>query len=749
MRRVGRCLREHFFGVLLIIVLLVLQVFCDLRLPEYTADIIDIGIGQSGIESPLVPELSETGMQHLLLLMTQEEQDITLAGYVKDGEVYRKQKLKEEDERALEETMTAPMVAVYALSTDGADYQEVLGDLYVPRGMDVFGILSALPDNARLGLTEAAREQIRQVPQNLITQAAVNFVREDMSARGIDVDKLQRRYLTKKGLLMVLAAIAAMIFAVLAAALASWVSVDCAGRLQQEMFERTVSCRETGDDALSVSELVSRSTEDIRRVRRMLSVFFRMVLYALLLGAGAVSGMILLNRSFGRIAVAAMLLAALLTAGCILLAVPRYRALQRHREHLAGTVRETVRGIMTIRVLGTQKREQERLIDESRTLMKTTVRSGRSASLALPLLLLLMDAAVLLAAWRGAAGINEGSLLSGELVAGIQYAMMEIGAFVTLAAFLTSVPEGISAAARVEEALGAGTEPGRDAGEKPSVRHGAKTGGRSEERNTAEDAEDGESADGTRARRAPAVEFHNVSYTYPGQSSPALKDISFTVDYGEKAALIGGMGSGKTTLLQMASSILDPTEGEIRIDGKPVGEYETRKRREKIGYVPQEAFLFSGTVASNLRFGKPEATPEEMRLALQTAQAETFVMESGEGLEMELAQGGANLSGGQRQRLTIARALVGAPQVFLFDDCFSALDADTDARLWASLGQKTKNSAVLLADQQVRRVMDADRIIVLDGGQIVGIGRHEELMRTCETYRQIALSQDVEEQENA
>ena len=226
MRRVGRCLREHFFGVLLIIVLLVLQVFCDLRIPEYTADIIDIGIGQSGIESPLVPELSETGMQHLLLLMTQEEQDITLAGYVKDGEVYRKQKLKEEDERALEETMTAPMVAVYALSTDGADYQEVLGDLYVPRGMDVFGILSALPDNARLGLTEAAREQIRQVPQNLITQAAVNFVREDMSARGIDVDKLQRRYLTKKGLLMVLAAIAAMIFAVLAAALASWVSVD-------------------------------------------------------------------------------------------------------------------------------------------------------------------------------------------------------------------------------------------------------------------------------------------------------------------------------------------------------------------------------------------------------------------------------------------------------------------------------------------------------------------------------------------
>lgn len=710
-------------GVLLIAVLLILQVFCDLRIPKYTADIIDIGIGQSGIESPLVPELSGTGMQHLLLLMTQEEQETALSGYVKDGELYRKQKLTAEEERALAEVMTAPMVAVYALSTDGADYEEVLGDLYVPRGMDVFGILGMLPDETRLELTEPARGQIREVPQELITQAAVNFVREDMRARGIDVDSLQRQYLLKKGFAMILAVVCAMLFAVMAAALASRISVGCAGRLRQELFERTLSSGETENGKYAVSELVSRTTGDVRQVQQMLSVFFRMVLYALLLGAGAVLGMVLLNREFGRLACVVLLLALLLTAGGVFFALPRYRALREQSDRIARMARENVQGMMTMRMFGAQEREKERLCRESRELMRQTVRAGRLTSMALPLLLLLMDVAVLLAAQRGAVGINEGSLLSGGLVAGIQYMMMEVNAFVTLAAFFADLPAGASAAARIEELL---DDPRREKAGKPSAERSAEP-------------------DRSVLCPAPALEFCGVSCTYPEQSEPALQNVSFAVDYGEKVALVGGMGSGKTTLLAMASALLAPTAGETRIDGKAAAAFEPEERSGKIGYVPQEAFLFSGTVASNLRLGKPDAAQEELWSALRIAQAEKFVRESGKGLDMEIAPGGENLSGGQRQRLTIARALVGSRQIYLFDDCFSALDADTDARLQAALAQRTKGAAVLVADQQIRRIMDADRIVVLDGGRVVGMGRHEELMRNCEAYRQIALSQETAE----
>ncbi len=751
MRRLVWSLKGHFSGVLLIIAMLALQVSCDLCFPAYTADIIDIGIGQSGIETPLVPELSETGMRHLLLLMTQEEQETALSAYEKDGEVYRKRKLEKEDEQELEKVMTAPMVAVYALSTDGADYEEVLGDLYVPRGMDVFGILEVLPDETRLGLTEAAREQIKRIPQNLISQAAVNFAREDMRSRGIDVDALQRRYLMKKGAALILAAVLSVLFAVLAAALASRISAECAEKLRQELLERTLSSREAGSGRFSVAELVARSTGDIRQIQQMLSVFFRMVFHALLLGTGTVVGMFLLNRQFGRIALVVMLLSLILTGGGVFLALPRYRVLRTSSDRLARTVRENVQGMMTMRVFGTQKREKERLEKESGDLMKAVIRSGRLTSLALPLLMLLMDAAVLLAAWKGASGINEGSLLSGGLMAGIQYLMMEVSAFVTLAAFLASMPAGVSAAARVQEAADAGkTMSGRrnevDVEEPMSGRRGETdelrtTGDRKNE--TDAGIRSGREAGAHKEMfRAPALELRDVAFCYPGQSMPAVHDISFTVDYGEKVALVGGTGSGKTTLLRMISSVCAPTEGEIRIDGKTVGRDEPRPGRGKIGYVPQEAFLFSGTVASNLRLGKSEASEEEMWAALAIAQAETFVRESGKGLDMEIAPGGANLSGGQRQRVTIARALTGAPEICLFDDCFSALDAETDARLQAALAEAVKDAAVLVADQQIRRIMDADRIIVLDGGRIAGIGRHEELMRSCEVYRQIALSQE-------
>lgn len=706
-----------------ILLLLILQAICELTIPKCTANIINIGIGQSGIEDVLTEQISAEGMERLLLLMTEEEKETVLAGYTADGEVYTKNELSDGQEEELLSVMTAPMVAVYALSTDGADYEEVLGgDLYVPRGLDVFGLLSVLPDNMRIELTESTREQIRGIPQSLITQAAVNFVRDDLRVQGVDVETLQRKYLMAEGLRMLLAALGTILGASAALILAGRLAAAYAKELREAVFFQVLSFGGEELAGFSVSSLITRTTEDVRQIQQLLTMLFRMVLYAPILGIGASIKTVQMNRSMGEITV----LAVLLTAGLILLLAfamfLQLKNAQGLREQCQRTAREIVRGMPVIRAFGTEEREKKRFAKENHMLMRANLKVNRIMSVAMPAILLIMNGGVLLLVWYGAEGINDGIMGVGELTAYIQYMIMAANAFLTLSMLAAALPQGAAAARRISQVLG--TEPAAGAsGERPGEEPGGST--------------------------YPAVEFRKVTFAYPKSAEPVLHQISFTADYGETTAIVGGTGAGKTTLLQLIPGVYRPSDGMILIDGQEQKSYAAKELHQKIGYVPQEAVLFSGTVSSNLRFGKEAVSDEELWQAVTAAQAAGFLEKTGKGLETAVAQGGKNLSGGQRQRLTVARALIGHPQIYLLDDCFSALDQDTAARMRKSLAAQTASAAVILVTQDIRSAASAEKIIVLDRGQIAGTGTHEELMAACDAYRRIAYAQGLEVTEDA
>lgn len=727
MKKLMVYMNRKWHTAVLIILLLILQAGCELMLPKCTADIIDIGIGQSGIENVLADTVSREGMEHLLLLMTAGEKETVLSCYTLDKEVYIKKELSAGEEETLLSVMTAPMVAVYALSTDGADYGEVLGeDLYVPRGLDAFGILAMLPDDTRIELTEAAREQIRSVPQSLITQAAVNFVRNDMITQGIDVGALQNRYLAARGIFMLLAAAGAIVSSVLALFLASRLAAGYAGELRAGVFDHVLSLGGSEFLQFSVSSLIARTTDDVRQIQLFLITLFRMLLYAPILGIGAIVRTFGIDRGMGRILTAAVGLCVILILILVFFSLLSSSKVRLLSERLTRTARETVRGMMVIRAFGTEEREKERLQKKNESLMRVNLRMNRVLALMMPLMLLIMNGCILLIAWRSADGINNGVLGAGGLVACIQYTIMVINAFLTISMLAVVLPGGIVAAGRVAEVLSAApNDTGGCRGGKMSGRRMEKPGG-----------------------EVPALEFQNVSFSYPGASQPALCDISFTAEYGETTAIIGSTGAGKTTLLQMIPGIFYPAGGKILIDGKETEEYGTEELHKKIGYALQEAHLFTGTAASNLRFRKENASDEELWQAVRTAQAEGFLTKTGKGLETEIAQGGKNLSGGQKQRLTVARALVGHPQILLLDDCFSALDPETAARLRKALASETSAAAVIIVTQSIGIAADAEKIIVMDQGRIVGIGTHEELLTSCRVYRQIAYSQNTREAED-
>lgn len=720
MRRLLAFMRGKWHTAVLIVLLLLLQAGCDLLLPRYTASMINIGIGQGGIEQVLAETFSQEGMERLMLLMTSEEKETVLSAYAPDGNVYRRGRLDETTEEALLDVMTAPMVAVYALTTDGADYAEVLGeDLYVPRGLDAFGILSMLPDDTRVELTEAAREQIRSVPQKLITQAAVNFVREDMSAQGIDVDALQRQYLMEKGVRMILAALGTVISAVGAVFLASRLAAGYAKELRIAVFDRVLSLEGEVFAGRSVPSLIARTTDDVRQLQMFLMTFFRMVLYAPILGFGAAIQAMRIDPGMGRILLITTGIGAALVVIFTGAAAANLKKARELSERLERIVRETLRGVLVIRAFGAEQREKERYQRENRSLMQINLNINRILSAMMPLMLLLANGAALWIAWRSMSGINDGAIGAGDLVACIQYVILVVNAFLTLSMLALSLPGGGVAAKRILEILRLETG---------TTKHDAAA----EEETAKEEI------------RLPAVEFCNVAFSYPQAAQPVFSGLSFSAAYGETTAVVGSTGSGKTTLADLIAGILRPSEGSILIDGKEYDRYEEQEIHEKIGYALQETVLFRGTASSNLRFRKEAAADGELWQAVRTAQAEDFLKAAEKGLETEIEQGGKNLSGGQRQRLGIARALVGHPEILLLDDCFSALDPETAARLRKALAAETSAAAVILITQSIRLSAEAEKIIVLDQGHMAGLGTHGELLKTCEVYRQLAHSQGIE-----
>lgn len=720
-----------------LILLLFLQAGCELAMPYLTADMIDVGIGQGGIDTALPEQISADGMEKLTLLMNAEEREITYCGYHADGQVYRKNEQSREQEEELLSVMTPMMVAVYALSTDGADYKEVLGDnLYVPRELDAFGILKLLPEGTRLELTEAARERIRDVPQSLITQAAINFVRVDMEEQGVDVQAIQRNYLTKKTALLTLAALGVILAAFAEAYLTARLAAGCAASLRETMFQRVFAMEDEQAGRFSAASLTERTSGDTEKVRRFLTVLLREALPMPILGAGAAIATAIMRPQLVWLVLLPFALGILLTVS--LCAAASRPAMLAHlmEERGKSRVREMLRGMMVIRAFGREPQEEQRLRAENETRLCASLRASGCLSLLTPALLLITDGTLCLLAWNSIAGINEGLLQSGELVACIQYIVLTAGALLSLAGNAWQLLEGGAAWGRTAEILG-------DSATRRSVTELSENDISSER---AKEFPQTGAALPFGKNAVPVLCFDNVTFQYKDSAAPALCGVSFTVNAGETVAVTGGVGSGKTTLLELALAKWKATGGTVFIEGKDISTYDRKELSRVISYVPQNPGLFGGSLRENLSFRNEDASDAEIMGALEAAQAKTFVSRTEKGLASETAQGGTNFSGGQRQRLAVARALVGDARIYLMDDCYSALDAETAFRLKASLAKRLESAALLITSSRLDMIKDADRILVLDGGAPAGLGTHDELMQSCPVYRRLAASQGIGEE---
>ncbi len=738
MKECLRLLHGRKNTVAAIILLLFIQAACELMLPKCTADIIDIGIGQSGIPSVLCEQFSEGGMNRILLLLTTEEEAVVRAGYIQKEERYVLQELSKEEKEELVSVITAPMVAVYALTTEGADYEEILGDeMYIPRGIDAFGLLAMMPYETRIELSMLAREKIEEIPQSLVIQAAYNFVRSDLTVQGIDVNEIQVNYLLTRGAGMLLSVFGMIVSAVLAIYLTSKLSAGIESDLRQKIFGHVMDLEPQEMERLSVVSLRVSVTEEPERAGEFVSAILRTLIYGLMLGGGTVVVSLQIHAGFGIILSGCLCAAVLVIVLSALVITARHDKICVRKQEFAHLVREMLRGIQTIRVFGAGRREYERLRRKCTDAGREAMRMNRSISLLIPLIMLIASAGGILLVWNGVNEINAGGLQAGEMMACILYSVLILDVLISLASLVPALPGAAAAAKSLEKLL---NDPiigmkCRSAGSRQSVDMESACGRQCA---AAESAGD---------KQNMAITFQNVIFKYPDRNVPVLERVSFAVPYDSMTAVIGGTGSGKTTLLQLIAGLQKPTEGRITVDGKEISEYTKEELRQRIGYVMQEPVLFTGTVAYNLRAGGYEVgeeIPEErLEKALKAAQAEEFLKEKG--LETQVASGGADFTGGQRHRLCIARALSRDLEVYLLDDSCAALDGTTARKLRTALSAVAENgAAVIYTTQQVRDASDADQILVLERGRVAAYGTHEQLMAECREYRQTAQEQGYE-----
>ena len=555
-------------------------------------------------------------------------------------------------------------------------------------------------------------EQMADLPDTILEQAAVAYVQSAYEEPGMDMDSIQIHYLIVSGGKMVGLAFLGMAASILVGFLASRVGAATGRDLRSRVFHKVVGFSNNEFDHFSTASLITRSTNDIQQIQLLTVMLLRIVLYAPILAIGGIIQVFQTNVSMSWIIALAVILIALVILVLFVVAMPKFKILQNLVDKLNLVTREILTGLSVIRAFSTQKHEEERFDQANRDLTRTNLFVNRAMTFMMPVMMLVMNGISVLIMWNGAHGISEGQMQVGDMMAFIQYTMQIIMGFLMLCMLSIMLPRAAVAADRVEEVLSSQT-----------VIH---------------DPEHPASFD---SRKKGVLTFSHVSFRYPGADENVLHDISFTAEPGKTTAIIGSTGSGKSTLVNLIPRFYDVTEGSITLDGADIRQVSQHELRERLGFVPQKGVLFSGDIASNILFGNPHGSEAEMKEAAEIAQAAEFIEEKPEGYKSPIAQGGSNVSGGQKQRLSIARAIAKHPEVFIFDDSFSALDFKTDVTLRKALRTKTKDSTVLIVAQRISTILNADQIIVLDEGKIAGMGTHQELLESCEVYRQIAASQ--------
>lgn len=718
-------LKGSIVYVFLIFVLLFVQAYCDLSLPSYTSQIVDVGIQQKGIEDGVPDKIRESSMNMLMLFMSEEDRSVVEDSYTIDGDIYERNDVTEGEREQLNEIFGVPMMIVSQMQEQYSEeeleqFTTMMNsaDAAAAQGMSEEQMAAAQAQiQAAQEQLDAAREQIEAMPESVVTQAATTFVYNEYKELGMDVDRIQIQYVLFSGLQMLGMALVIMIASITVTFLSARVAATLGRNLRDQIFGKVISFSSGEMDKFSTASLITRSTNDIQQVQMLFAMIFRIVLYAPILGIGGVIKVLETEASMTWILALAVGLILLLVLVLMAVAMPKFKKLQTMIDRLNLVSREILTGIPVIRAFSREKHEEERFEEANRRLTRTNLFVNRTMTFMMPAMMLIMNGITVLIVYNGSYAIDDGKIQVGSMMAFIQYAMQIIMSFLMITMISIMLPRASVSAKRINEVLE--TEP---------QIHNPK------EPKQAQKGHEGE------------VVFDHVSFAYPGAEENVLTDISFTAKKGETVAFIGSTGSGKSTLVNLIPRLFDVTEGRVLVDGVDVRSMDIHDLRSKLGYVPQKGVLFSGTIASNLRYGKDDATQEEIEDAARIAQAADFIEEKEEKYESPIAQGGTNVSGGQKQRLSIARAIAKKPEIFIFDDSFSALDFKTDLTLRQTLKKETKDATTLIVAQRISTIIHADKILVLDEGRVAGMGTHGELLKSCEVYQQIARSQLSEEE---
>lgn len=729
MRKLFQFLKPYAPRVLLILCVLVVQAYCDLSLPTYTSNIVNVGIQQSGIDEEIPENISEEEMNRLLLFVSEDDRQDIQDAYEKssesfdyDGEVLTlKDSVKSDNEKldALTEEMKLPMMltAGFENGSDTTKQMEVqlkeqMSQVPGIEKMSVFDIFGMMDDTQRAAIVDKITEQMDKMPDSILDQAAISYVKSTYEQIGLDTGHMSTVYILKTGAKMLGLAALGMAASILACLMASRVGAKVGRGLRRDTFRKVIGFSNAEFDKFSTASLITRSTNDIQQIQLLTVMILRMVLYAPIMAIGGILKVSKTNVDMFWIIGLAVLLIVMVVAVLFIVVMPKFKIVQNMVDKLNLVSREILTGLPVIRAFHTEKHEEERFDKANKDLTKLNLFVNRAMTFMMPTMMLVMNGITVLIVWVGGHSINDGAMQVGDMMAFIQYAMQIIMSFLMICMISVMLPRAAVSAERVDKVLKSETKI-HDPKEPKTLPKNGK----------------GE------------VAFEHVSFHYPGAEEDVLHDITFTAKPGETTAFIGSTGCGKSTLVNLIPRFYDVTAGKITIDGQDVRDLTQHELRDKLGYVPQKGVLFSGNIASNIMFGNPAGSEQEMTEAAQIAQAVEFIDTKPERYKSPISQGGANVSGGQKQRLSIARAIAKHPDVYIFDDSFSALDYKTDTVLRSALKEKTTDSVVLIVAQRISTILHAEQIIVLDDGKIVGKGTHEELLKTCDAYYQIAASQ--------